>query len=235
MTSRRHFALTVDRFMDGELSRLLEAVPSADHLVDDHQPLQSAYYLRHLVETVKRIWLTSQTDALALARMIDEDYDAARIWSKYVWQELNHDKLYLRDLEKHGWTLRRVASVPPFPSTLDMVGFITHEIRRTGSIAAVAYSVWVEWNSERASARVVRRAESLFSTDHVRGAKSHLGIDTHEDHLSLMLDLAFRLIRRSGDELGFFRILRQLTEYVGRYFGELEPLLQPASSRSTRR
>ena len=65
----------IDNFMHNQMNRLFHSVPSANHLADYETILNQQYYIRHRVETVKRIWMTSQTDALALAAMIDEAYE----------------------------------------------------------------------------------------------------------------------------------------------------------------
>lgn len=223
MQDRNTFALLVEDFMINEMERLFERVPGARHLADETVPLKEDYYLRHRVETVKRIWLTSQTDALALAAMVDEDYESARWWSKYIYQELNHDLLYISDLKKHGYTLEQIAGVPPYASTIAMVEYIRSQIPRIGSVAAVAYSVWVEWNSDKTSALVVERARNKYSASHVKGSHAHVGIDVNEDHYSIMLDVVYRLIMRNGgDATAFFGMLRHLTDFVAHYFEELE-------------
>jgi hypothetical protein len=236
LTDRNTFARLVEAFMISEMERLFNRVPGARHLADENSPLNEGYYLRHRIETVKRIWLTSQTDALALAAMVDEDYESARWWSKYIYQELNHDQLYIADLNKHSYTLRQIASVLPYSSTLAMVEYIRNQITRIGSVAAVAYSVWVEWNSDKTSAIVVERARNKYSSGHVKGSHAHVGIDINEDHYSIMLDVVHRLITRNGgDATDFFGMLRQLTDFVAEYFEELEndPSLASFASADT--
>lgn len=234
MTSRKSLESTVDRFMEAEMDRLFAAVPSARHLAEDGVELDELYYLRHRIETVKRIWLTSRTDALALAEMVREDYEAARWWSKYTWQELSHDTLYLRDLEKHGYTLERVTEVPPFAATLGMVDYIERRIATAGSIAAVSYSVWVEWNSDRTASRVVDKVSARYGPEFTKGARAHVGIDVNEDHYQIMLDVSDRLTARTGNRLVLFEILRDLTDFVAQYFQELEEsiALLPAAARA---
>lgn len=221
--NRNDFASQVDAFMVTEMERLFSRVPGARRLADPRIPLEDAYYIRHRVETVKRIWLTSQTDALALAAMVDEDYEAARWWSKYIYQELNHDLLYLADLQKHGYTLAQVAVIPAYASTRAMVAYIRSQIKEIGAMAAVAYSVWVEWNSDKTSGIVVERAKEKYSSAHVKGSHAHVHIDINEDHYAIMIDVMHKLIqRRGGDALPFFNMLYRLTDFVASYFDELE-------------
>lgn len=231
--NRNNFSEMVEAFMVAEMERLFDRVPGARQLTDAATPFIEKYYLRHRIETVKRIWLTSHTDALALAQMINEDYEAARWWSKYISQELSHDQLFIADLQKHGITIEQIAATEIFPSTKAMVEFIRRQIARIGSIAAVAYSVWVEWNSDKASAFVVERAIRHYSADHVRGSKAHVSIDINEDHYQIMLDVVYRLIERNGgDGTNFFAMLQQLTEFVVDYFEQLETVTQPVPNYS---
>ena len=223
LIDRSTFAQVVEAFMINETERLFKRTPSARQLADHDVPFREDYYLRHRIETVKRIWLTSKTDALALAAMVDEDYESARWWSKYIYQELNHDLLYISDLKKHGFNVEQIARVPTYISTRAMVEYIQNQISRVGSIAAVSYSAWVEWNSDKTSAIVVERAKRKYSASHVKGAHAHVGIDLNEDHYNIMLDVVYRLIMRNGgDTIHFFGVLRNLTDFIAAYFEELE-------------
>ena len=149
MISRHELEQVLDRVMEEESEKFFKAVPQSGHLTEESGPLDENYYIRHRIETVKRIRLTAKTDALALARMIDENYEAARDWSTYTAEELSHDRLYLADLRKHGYTDGQVIATEPFGATSAMLRYLETSIERVGSIAAVAYSVFVEWNSDR--------------------------------------------------------------------------------------
>lgn len=237
MSSRQQLARNIDSFMAREVIRVIEKVPSSLHLIDERQELNDAYYLRHRIETVKRIRMTSRTDALALAAMVEEDYEAARWWSKYVHEELNHDLLYLKDLQKHGLKEKQVFKIDPFASTIAMVETIKAGIQHFGSIGAVAYSVWVEWNSERSSATVVERAGRKYSASHVRGARAHVGFDQKMDHYEIMVNVVHRLLRRHANDEALFGQLRLISDHIADYFLELEAstnggIMKPRSRRT---
>jgi hypothetical protein len=221
MISRKDLEETLDEILTREVATFLATVPYAAHLTDSTQVLNDAYYVRHRIETIKRIRMTSRTDALALAKMVEEDYESARLWGKYTIQELNHDLLFLADLKEHGYTEKMVMAVPPFASTEALVSYIARQIDAVGSIAAVAYSVFVEWNSERYSVKVVEKATETYSDKHTRGAKAHVGIDDHLDHYGLMLDIAHRLIARHGDERILVDLILMISKHLRDYFSEL--------------
>ncbi|HET9392225.1 MAG TPA: hypothetical protein VFO29_01695 [Candidatus Rubrimentiphilum sp.] len=209
----------VDATIANEVTMFLRTVPYASHLTGEGR-LNEAYYLRHRIETIKRIRLTARLDALALAQFIVMDYEAARTWARYACTELDHDRLFLADLQAHGVTAKMVADTQPFPSTLRMISALEREIETTGPTATIAYSLFVEWNSERYSALVTDKVESQFSRDHVRGSRAHLKIDDGEDHYNMILTLAAGLGRRFGNEQ-ILQYLREIGAFFRTYFEEL--------------
>jgi hypothetical protein len=221
MISRHELEQVLDKVMEEESEKFFKTVPHAAHLTDESGALDEGYYLRHRVETVKRIRLTAKTDALALAKMIDEDYEAAREWSEYTAEELSHDRLYLADLRKHGYTDAQVNAAELFPATSAMLRYLETSIDRVGSIAAVSYSVFVEWNSDRYSRKAVAKAETHFSPEFVKGSKAHVGIDDDLDHYALMVNVAHRLLARHGDETVLVDLIRQIASHFRNYFTQL--------------
>ena len=183
----------IDSLLVAEGRRFIEEVPRASHLTDD-MPLDLRYYLRHRIEAIWRIWLTARIDAIALSHLVTEDYEAARKWARYAADELDHDRMFLADLAHHGLTEDYVRSVVPFGSTAAMVKEIERDMLTYGSLPALAYSLFVEWNAERFSAKTVRKAEALLSAQHVAGARRHADFDVAERHLPMILDITFRLL-----------------------------------------
>jgi hypothetical protein len=232
---RRALGIRLDEIMEEEAARFLATVPFAAHLTDDSEPLCEAYYIRHRIETVARIRLTSRTDALALARMVEQDYEAARVWSRYICEELDHDRIFLEDLARHGWSAEAVLATAPLPATVRLLQFLDDRLVEVGPLSAVAYSIFVEWNSERYSPRAVGRAAARFSPAHVAGAASHTGIDAAEDHYESMVDVAERLLRPLGDHRVLEDLIRRIAALFREYFTELYELTAPKPVAMARR
>lgn len=212
----------LDAFFQDQVVRFAETVPYASHLTGASEPLNETYYIRHRIETIKRIWLTSRLDALALAQMVEEDYECARPWARYACEELDHDRLFLADLAAHGVDEDRVRKEPLFPATVEMVNMMERGIETDGSLPVVSYSLIVEWNSLRYSRLAVDRAARRFSERHVHGARSHLGIDYDEDHYDMILFIVHRLITKGKySESGLLDYLTEVSQYLQRYFKEL--------------
>jgi len=211
--------------------RFAAEVPRAGQLTDPRAPVDRDYYLRHRIETVRRIRGTARTDALALAAMVVEDYEAARRWSRYATEELDHDRMFLADLQRHGIDEAHLAATPPLRSTAALLAFLTEEIARQGSLPAVAYSIFVEWNSARYSRPAVDRAEAAFGTDAVRGARAHLAIDVGEAHYAEMIRIAHRLTAKTGTDT-LVRLIRETSALLRAYFVELHELTSGMAPRA---
>lgn len=221
MTSVGQLHDLIDQAMEAETATFLATVPYASHLTDPAGELDEEYYLRHRVETVKRIRLTSRIDALALAGMVSVDYPSACAWGKYAAEEMSHDRLFLTDLAEHGVTTAEVASEPLLPATARMVHYLETELANSGPLAAVAYSLYVEWQSERYSVRAVEKARQWYSPRHVRGAHEHVGIDEREDHYGMLVGLAQRLLEPSAPPDRLLILLSMVGAYLRDYFREL--------------
>jgi pyrroloquinoline quinone (PQQ) biosynthesis protein C len=210
----------LDQIMWEENDRFLQEVSFASHLTDGDS-LCPQYYLRHRIETIKRIRMTAHFDAVSLAAMVHEDYDAARIWARYICEELDHDRMFYQDLEVHGVSREQVDATEPLAATRALGDFLRDRLDRYGSIAAVAYSLFVEWNSARFSRPAVEKARAAFGTAHVEGSHSHLAIDETEDHYEMMCDVAERLCARSGGHEALVELVRDISALFRRYFEEL--------------
>jgi hypothetical protein len=231
----------LDALLEAEAERFVADVPYAAHLTDFTLDLDPVYYLRHRIETIRRIRMTAKTDALALAKLVDLDYDSARGWAKYAVEELNHDRLFLGDLARHGYDDETILNTSPFPATRALLGYLEDSIETIGPLAAAAYSLFVEWNSARYSEFAVRRAETAFSRDHVVGSLSHVGIDHTLDHVEAMVDLSITLLERASiNESVLFGIISDIASLLRDYFRELYDetvgaRLQSLSNSDTRR
>lgn len=215
------FAGRVESLFVDEVREFLENVPYASHLTDPEVRLSERYYVRHRIETVHRIRLTARTDALGLAKMMEEDYDLARDWADYVVEEMGHDRLFLDDLATHGVPEAEALATPPFPATVRLIEHLEETIASVGSIAPVAYALFVEWNSERYSPAVVEKATRTFGGTHTIGSRSHIGIDEAEDHFGVIMLLAYRLSEITCGEEGFRRLVRLFAADLRDYFTEL--------------
>ena len=215
------FDSKIDEIFEKEIKIFFQNIPYASHLTDKNVDLDENYYIRHRIETIKRIKMTSRTDAIALAEMINENYDLSRKWAKYTLQEMNHDLMFMKDLKTHGYTQSQVDDVELFESTKNLGAYLEDSISKYGPIAAVAYSLFVEWNSDRYSKKAVEKAQEKYSERHISGSKAHVHFDEDHDHYQLIMSIAYHLIRDDDHEMQFFQITKDISSLFRSYFMEL--------------
>jgi hypothetical protein len=221
MLSKAEFSEAIDKQFAEELRLFFQTVPYATHLTDPATDLSEAYYLRHRIETIKRIKMTASTDALALAVMTHENYDLARKWAKYTVQEMNHDRMFIKDLEEHGYTESQINEMDSFESTKQLGLYLEDNIKVSGSMVAVTYSLFVEWNSERYSRKAVEKAEKQYSERHVSGSKAHVNFDEDQDHYQLIVGIAHQLIKNDEHERQLFQMAKDIAAFFRAYFTEV--------------
>jgi hypothetical protein len=136
---------------------------------------------------------------------------------------MNHDKLYLADLARHGVTAEAVKATPPFASTARLLATLEVRIAEFGSLPAVAYSVFVEWNAKQASPAAAERVEAAFGPAYVKGARAHIAIDEREQHDDMMIEVAVAVLtaRRYPDDL-LPALLAEFGALFRAYFVELD-------------
>lgn len=210
----------VDLFQD-ELAIYFDTVDYAKHLTENSEELNELYYLRHRIETIKRIRMTAALDALALSKMLSTNYEAARKWAKYTLQEMNHDKMFMGDLKRHGLNEEQVDSVQPMLATVQKGKFLEDKILNWGPLAAVAYSLFVEWNSDQYSEKTVERAEEKYTVSHVKGSRAHVNFDIHEDHLEIMFGVAHDLLTSEQHFEELLEVCKSISSMFRDYFQEL--------------
>lgn len=219
--NRERLLLELDDVLVRNAALFVESVPSASHL-NDETPLDADYYIRHRIETIKRIRHTAKTDALALAVMIDESYDGARFWGHYTAEEMGHDLLFAEDLAKHGVTWEQIDATPPFEATRTLMTYLTEHIAALGSLPAVAYSLFVEWNSERYSGVAIDKARRTFGNHHVMRSAEHYEIDETQNHYGMVVDVAQAVMAARGYAPAvLIGLIDDIAALLRRYFVEL--------------
>ncbi len=215
------FKKKIDNLFKSELEVYFDTVDYADHLINKQQGLDEKYYLRHRIETVKRIRMTTFTDSLALSQISKIDYDLARKWGLYTIQEMNHDKMFLTDIKKHDLSSEYVHSIEPFQATKNMGEYLTEVVSRGEPLGALGYSLFVEWNSDQYSPAVVEKAEEKYSAKHVKGSKAHVKFDVNEDHLEMIFQISYALLKSDAHFADFIVVLKNISRLFREYFQEL--------------
>lgn len=214
-----NFEARIDAHLTEKINQFWETIPYAKHLLDKNSALNEAYYIRHRIETVLQIRLASIMDSVALSKILVQDYEAAREWGLYTIQELNHDKMFMSDLAKHGISEEAILNTRPFPATVAMHNYLVDKINETESaLPAICHSLFVEWNADRFSDQAVQKVENKYSDAHVEGAKRHIQFDLRHDHFPMIIGLVEKL---AESEEQVFELVDKIYDYFCQYFLEL--------------
>src|SRR5690606_1145176 len=101
MLDKSAFSEAIDYVLQDEGRITAAVVPGLFQYRAGEQPLEARFRTRHRIEAVRRLWATADVHALALAAMLCEDYDAARMWSDYLATEIKLDKLILQEAAQY--------------------------------------------------------------------------------------------------------------------------------------
>jgi hypothetical protein len=180
-----------------------------------------AYYRRHLMETVIRIRLNNEVDAFCLHKIAHDDHKLAGQLATYLAEELGHEDLFLADLKRLGVSREQLDATPPFIATRKLIGFMYHSIDKDGPMPTMTWNWLVEWYSDKFNKTIAQKAAAEFGDQSVKGSMAHLGIDDHEDHVSLMFGTVEATIHSDKDVTRAKEYLTTYVELVVEYFQEL--------------
>lgn len=196
---------------------------SNQHIRDFHKGewMQEHFYIRHLIETSNRIPLMNETDAYAIYRWCSQDPQLAAKVAHYLSEEMGHELLFARDVERFGVPQEKLTKIRVFPSTMKLIGFLRASIEVDGMLPSAVWSWLVEWYSDRYNPVITKRAAEVFGDAKVKGSKAHIAYDEDHDHGDLMFQIVRRSIETFGSEELALSYIKQLTDLIAAYFGEL--------------
>jgi len=115
----------------------------------------------YLIESYHYVKHNPQHQALAVWQKDVRDRTFMREALKHALEEVDHDRLALRDLEKLGVPAASVERSVPLPETLGFTGFLYYWVTRENPVGRLGYSLWAEGTQERAPA-VVGKIKQKF-------------------------------------------------------------------------
>ena len=205
---------------DAGMERLFETVPYARafHTTEAFDP---DYYRRHLIECVLRIGMNNELDAFAVSRLVNVNEPAAKEFTYYLYDELNHGSLFLADLRALGLSEAQVATSDTFFSTKLLMGYLRLMVERHGALPAIVWDWFLEYYGARFNGFITAKASGQLGAQATKGASAHLNTDEVEDHAGLMFRLVRKVVETPADEALAREVLARVIELVGQYFAEL--------------
>ena len=102
------------------------------------------YYKRHILECVTRIHMNNELDANAVKKSSTENTDAAKKMSYYLYDELGHDEMFIKDLNLYNYTKEDTKPENAFPATWKLMGYLNFCVDKFGPLAAITWDWFLE-------------------------------------------------------------------------------------------
>lgn len=177
-------------------------------------------YTRHIIEGINRIHLNNEVDALALLSAAKKKNNkVSKLIATYLEEEISHDELISKDIEKFGMSLKQIQNTKLFFSTELLIGYLKFSIEKNGYLPCIVWSWFVEWYSNTYNPKIVGIAKNKFGEDKTKGMRIHLEMDNNLNHTNFYNELIEEELIDSKEEI--YNYLEKYIELVKMYFEEL--------------
>lgn len=210
----------VEAKMSGMIRTMYESFPMGRYFRDS-QKVSQDIFIRHTVQTILRIRLARVADAKALVLLTKSNPRAAQLWARYADEEMLHDRLFLRDIERMGATEQSVYGTKPFLATQLLQGFIYYTLEHEGPLGLLAKAYFLEFMSFHTQNEWNKNLERALGKGAVEGAKAHIEVDANDDHIGDVWNVVTMEIHSDDDVL---RLHRYLDVYYQLFTGYLQEL-----------
>lgn len=217
------FQLRVKQLIDQEVDRFYAQVPSATHLMRSEK-INLAYFRRHTVETILRIRLARIADGKAIALLARTNPKVAAQWAKYAEEEMLHDRLFLKDLERLGMSAEEVYAHEPLTATKLLQGYLYYTLEHEGALGLLCKAFFIEYSTIRTQKEWNDNITRSLGGEATKGAVAHHSLDNNSDHSGGVWTALSGLIAGPEDEDRVLRHTRVFAGLLSAYFTELSAL-----------
>jgi pyrroloquinoline quinone (PQQ) biosynthesis protein C len=205
------FRAEIDDLIRSSVSRFYEEVPGAKHLLQAKE-INLPYYRRHLVEIILRLRMKRWIDALTIHYFTKHDPRLAKKWAAYTEDEMLHDGMFAKDLEKVGVSRDEIYSSEPLFSTKLLQGYFYYGLEHEGRpLASLASSYFIESVSLLTQPDWVQNVESTLGDGIARGQQAHIDHDLEDDHNDFVWDVLMTFVDSDDDK-------RRITDHITNVF-----------------
>jgi len=214
------FRAAIDAKLDSLIGRFYSDVPNSRHMMETRE-LNKEFYKRHTIETILRIRLRRVIDALVVHHFAKNDPRLAKQWAGYTEEEMLHDALFVKDLERLGVSREYIYSQEPFLATKLLQGYLYYVLENEGPLGVICYSYSIEYSSRKMQPQWISNLESLLGKEQLHGARTHVDYDVGEDHSQFVWNFLMSTAKMPTDEVRIYRHIETVFGLLCAYFQEL--------------
>jgi pyrroloquinoline quinone (PQQ) biosynthesis protein C len=218
---RHELRTRVDARLDALINKFYREVPFAQHQLNSPE-LHLEYYKRHNIETILRLRMKRTIDALTIHYFTKHDPVRAKAWARYTDDEMLHDQLFAKDLEKVGVPTEAIYAQEPLFSTKILQGYFYYGLEHEGRpLASLVSSYVIEYFTTKTQGAWLENLEKRLGADKIRGQRAHLNHDMDEDHTDFVWEVIASFMESEADEKKLFEHLDNVYRLFCAYFTEL--------------
>lgn len=211
----------VDSFLNKLIEDFYESVSFSRHQMED-QSINLEYYKRHNIETILRLRIKRVIDGLTIHYFTKHDRVLAKKWCSYTEDEMLHDAMFIKDLEKVGVSREQIDATKPLLSTKLLQGYfyygLEHEFR---PLASLTSSYFIEYTTQKTQPMWLDNLEKVLGAEKVKGQRAHVNHDLDDDHIDFVWDVLKTFIQTPQDEQDLFEHFSNIGKLFTMYFQEL--------------
>jgi hypothetical protein len=209
-----------DRLIEGLMAEFNATVPYATHFQGDKE-LNTKYYRRFHIETIKRIRLLRVAESYAISALAKVSPEAAQTWAQYEMEEMLHDTLFEHDLLSIGVTKEEIESTEPYLSTKLLAGYFRYLIEHENPLGVLCYSYLVETVNVKLDPEKINGLKKKMPVSKLKGQISHSHTDTTEDHPSEVWNAITPLLTGKADIALMHHYLIENQKIIVMFFREI--------------
>ncbi len=225
----------VHRELDARLDRMIEGIyktqPASTHL-RDAESVDADLYKRHTIESVLRIRLSRMADGKVIQLFARANPRLAKMWAQYSADEMLHDELFAKDLERLGVPRETIYGTEPFFATKLLQGYLYYTLEHEGPMAIVIRSYMIEYATGTTQGQWNENVARSLGKDAVKGASAHLHFDETTGHGNDVWQILAALLHTQDDVRRMHRYVEDFVGLFMAYFSECSRLLAKDAPRA---
>lgn len=202
------FQSQVDEMLRDMVHRFYQEIDGADHLYSSAE-INMDYYKRHTVEIILRLRMKRWIDALTIHYFTKNNPVLAKKWCAYTEDEMLHDSMFAKDLERVGISREEIYSTEPMFTTKLLQGYFYYGLEHEGRpLASLSSSYFIENVSLMTQPDWIKNVESVLGAGMAKGQQAHVDHDLEDDHSDFVWNVLMTFVESEDDKR---RILDHIT------------------------
>ncbi|HEU4787905.1 MAG TPA: hypothetical protein VFS57_10860 [Gemmatimonadaceae bacterium] len=190
----------VDHMLDQLHEEFYRTVPGGSHLATADK-IDREYYRRHIIEIILRLRMKRWIDALTIHYFAKHEPFLAKKWAQYTEDEMLHDRMFVKDLERIGTTLEDVYREKPMFSTKILQGYFYYGLEHEGRpLASLCSSYFIEKMSQVVQPGWLENVEKRMGKGAAHGQLAHINHDKEDDHVSFVWNVIATFVKSEADK-----------------------------------